>query len=82
MPRAGVLDLVVGKQNGKLNYYENVGSRKEPDFKKRKGSASPFEGIAVGDYSAPFLVDLDADGARPRRERPRRRQLARARSPA
>ena len=58
----GDLDLVVGEENGNLNYYENTGSRSQPDFTKRTGAANPFAGIDVGDDSTPTFVDRDGDG--------------------
>ncbi|KAH8065449.1 calcium ion binding protein [Aureococcus anophagefferens] len=56
----GDLDLVVGDQNGALYYYENVGSAASPIYAAVTGS--PFDGIDVGDYSAPAFADLDGDG--------------------
>ncbi|KAH8053942.1 hypothetical protein JL722_9103 [Aureococcus anophagefferens] len=58
----GDLDLVVGETDGTLDYYENVGSAASPSYEKKTGTANPFDGIDVGDYSKPALVDLDGDG--------------------
>ena len=60
----GDLDLVVGEWYGYLNYFENIGSRSQPDFAGHMhGSAvNPLEGIDVGHYSAPTFADLDNDG--------------------
>ncbi|KAH8048794.1 DNA-directed 5'-3' RNA polymerase [Aureococcus anophagefferens] len=58
----GDLDLVVGEYNGNLNYYENVGSAASPSYEAATGTANPFDGIDVGGYSRPALVDLDGDG--------------------
>ena len=64
---AGDLDLVVGELFGELYYIENTGTSTAPVFAQRTGGASPFDSIAVGDYSAPALGDLDNDGTlRPR----------------
>ncbi|KAH8092883.1 hypothetical protein JL720_5050 [Aureococcus anophagefferens] len=37
----GDLDFVVGKSDGVLNYYENVGSAAAPSYEARTGGASP-----------------------------------------
>jgi len=58
----GDLDAVVGEDNGSLKYYENTGSESTPKFEARTGADNPFDGIDVGDHSAPTLADLDGDG--------------------
>ena len=58
----GDLDLVVGNKDGVLNYFENTGTSTTPLFVRRTGSANPFDGINVGNESAPALADLDDDG--------------------
>ncbi|KAH8055460.1 hypothetical protein JL721_10187 [Aureococcus anophagefferens] len=58
----GDLDLVVGEDYGTLFYYENVGSAASPSYEAVTGAANPFDGIYVGQYSAPALADLDSDG--------------------
>ena len=62
MSLAGDLDLVVGNSWGELNYIENTGTSTAPVFVLRTGSANPFDGVDVGDNSAPALGDLDGDG--------------------
>ena len=62
MSLAGDLDLVVGNEDGLLNYIENTGTATAPAFVRRTGSASPFDGIVFSKYSAPALGDLDGDG--------------------
>ena len=59
----GDLDMVVGAWNGKLYFYQNVGSATRPEFVAVEGRKSPFDGIDVGRHAAPVLVDLDGDGA-------------------
>ena len=67
MSLAGDLDLVVGEETGSLNYIENTGTSTAPVFVQRTGSANPFDGIDLGDYSTPALGDFDNDGTlRPR----------------
>ncbi|KAH8052004.1 hypothetical protein JL722_10451 [Aureococcus anophagefferens] len=58
----GDLDLVLGEDYGTLFYYENVGSAASPSYEAVTGAANPFDGIYVGQYSAPALADLDSDG--------------------
>ena len=55
-------DLVVGKWDGKLSYYENTGSATAPAYTKRTGSANPFDGFDVSGPSNPSLSDIDGDG--------------------
>ena len=59
---AGDLDLVVGDDDGLLNYIENNGTSTAPAFVQRAGSANPFDGIDVGEESSPALGDVDGDG--------------------
>jgi len=54
----------MGEDDGKLIYIENIGTSTAPVFVQRIGSANPFDGIDVGDSSAPALGDLDGDGTR------------------
>ncbi len=58
----GDLDLVVGKHDGDLLYYENMGTSSQPDFTERTGDANPMNGIDKGDHSTPAFADLDDDG--------------------
>ena len=62
----GDLDLVVGEEDGVLNYLENTGTSTAPVFVERAGSENPFDHIVVGigieEYSAPVFADLDGDG--------------------
>ena len=52
----------MGDDYGKLNYIENTGTSTAPVFVQRTGSANPFDGVDVGQQSAPVLGDLDGDG--------------------
>uniref|UniRef100_UPI0034DFC8E7 FG-GAP-like repeat-containing protein n=2 Tax=Gammaproteobacteria TaxID=1236 RepID=UPI0034DFC8E7 len=58
----GDLDLVVGERNGTLKYYQNTGTTSSPAYEAKTGDNNPFNGIDVGDYSAPNLADIDGDG--------------------
>ena len=58
----GDLDLVVGRADGDLRYFKNTGTAAAPHMVEQTGAANPFNGINVGDFSAPRLVDLDHDG--------------------
>lgn len=51
------LDLVSGEYLGTIKYYKNNSGV----FAEQTGVNNPFEGIDVGDYSAPFFVDIDGD---------------------
>lgn len=55
----GLLDLVVGRSNGELSYYRNVGTETEPSFELE---SDQWMGIRVGRRSHPSFVDLDGDG--------------------
>ena len=54
----GDLDLVIGRSEGDLFYYENTGSASYPSYTSR----GYFAGINVGSNSAPAFVDTDNDG--------------------
>ncbi|WP_369177467.1 FG-GAP-like repeat-containing protein [Candidatus Thiodubiliella endoseptemdiera] len=58
----GDLDLVVGEDYGTLKYYQNTGTTSNPAYEAKTGGDNPFDGIDVGDYSAPVLADIDGDG--------------------
>uniref|UniRef100_UPI0034DFB6B1 FG-GAP-like repeat-containing protein n=2 Tax=Gammaproteobacteria TaxID=1236 RepID=UPI0034DFB6B1 len=58
----GDLDLVVGKSDGILKYYQNTGTTSNPAYEAKTGDSNPFDGIDVGDYSSPTLADIDGDG--------------------
>jgi len=53
------LDLIVGEAGGNLNYYENVGTQKEPDWTLRTEELIYITGV---ENSAPTLGDIDGDG--------------------
>jgi len=56
----GDMDLVCGNSFGKLNYCENIALPGLPaEFKL---AVPPWQGIDVGDFSAPQLFDMDQDG--------------------
>ncbi|MCB1500149.1 MAG: VCBS repeat-containing protein [Bauldia sp.] len=58
----GDLDMVTGRLEGTLSYFENTGSAVDPVFVQRTGTANPLNGFDVGDQSAPTLGDLNGDG--------------------
>jgi VCBS repeat-containing protein len=58
----GDLDAIVGASDGTAFYFENTGSAIAPAFTARTGAANPFNGIDVGNRSAPSFADLDGDG--------------------
>ncbi|NYT27991.1 MAG: VCBS repeat-containing protein [Candidatus Thiodubiliella endoseptemdiera] len=58
----GDLDLVGGERNGTLKYYQNTGTTSNPTYEAKTGDSNPFNGIDVGNLSAPTLADIDGDG--------------------
>ncbi|MCP4696265.1 MAG: hypothetical protein GY862_05395 [Gammaproteobacteria bacterium] len=58
----GDLDAFIGEGDGIVHYYENTGNADEPVFTQRTDTANPLDGMGVGNYSAPFLADMDNDG--------------------
>ncbi|HEX8298914.1 MAG TPA: VCBS repeat-containing protein, partial [Rubricoccaceae bacterium] len=59
----GDLDLLVGRTDGTVAYFENTaGPAATPAFALRTGAANPLAALDVGFSSAPHLVDLDGDG--------------------
>ncbi len=63
----GDLDLAVGDTSddapySPINYYENVGSARLPEFTRRDNEANPFHHIDMVGEAAPAFADLDGDG--------------------
>ncbi|MFN3667842.1 MAG: beta strand repeat-containing protein [Brevundimonas sp.] len=58
----GDLDAVVGRNDGRLNYFENTGTSSDPVFTQRTDGDNPFDGVVGGYISAPAFGDLDGDG--------------------
>ena len=56
----GMKDLVVGNNVGNIKVWLNSGSNTWPT--EATGAANPFDGINVGGYAAPTLVDVNGDG--------------------
>lgn len=53
-------DMIVGGDNGKIHYFENIaGAGNTANFVLNKAE---YEGIDVGLYSVPQLIDLNRDG--------------------
>lgn len=55
----GLPDLVVGRSNGELSFYTNVGAPGAPRFELK---TDQWMGIRVGRRSHPSFFDLDGDG--------------------
>ena len=55
----GLIDLTVGSRDGKLYYFENVGSSTAPKWIEKD---EIFSGISVPGNSAPTFADLNGDG--------------------
>ncbi|WP_369177604.1 FG-GAP-like repeat-containing protein [Candidatus Thiodubiliella endoseptemdiera] len=58
----GDLDLVVGKSDGTLKYYQNTGTTSNPAYEAKTGDSNPFNGINMGNAASPTLADIDGDG--------------------
>ncbi|MEH2242894.1 FG-GAP-like repeat-containing protein [Nostoc sp.] len=56
----GLADVVIGTTGGTLRYY--IGSKEQPQFTEQIDKNNPFNGINVGNNSAPVLVDFDLNG--------------------
>ena len=54
----GDLDLIIGESEGGITYYRQQANG---SYIQQTGSNNPFDGIDVGDDSAPQLVDVDGD---------------------
>jgi len=62
MNNDGVLDMVVGTEDGKLVYLKNTGTKTNPVYTQQNGADNPFNGVDVGDYAKPTSMDMDNDG--------------------
>ena len=58
----GDYDAFIGEKYGTVKYYENIGSRSNPDFVEQTGLSNPLVFADVGYASAPTFVDIDGDG--------------------
>jgi uncharacterized protein (DUF2141 family) len=58
----GDMDAFIGDAYGTISYYKNTGTASVPVFALQTGAANPFNGVDVGNYSAPAFVDIDGDG--------------------
>jgi len=52
-------DILIGEQDGNINFYRNVGSPTNDTFVL---VTENYNGINVGSFSAPVCCDIDADG--------------------
>jgi hypothetical protein len=56
------LDVFIGAADGKVYYYENIGTVKQPHFVEKKGQENPLVN-AKGEFdSHPVFGDIDNDG--------------------
>ncbi|MBK7949378.1 MAG: VCBS repeat-containing protein [Deltaproteobacteria bacterium] len=58
----GDLDLVIGRVDGSLGFYENTGSAIAPAFIERAGPSNPLRLLSTASRSTPVLSDLEGDG--------------------
>jgi large repetitive protein len=60
LDKDGDLDALIGAKDGSLNYFENIGTVNNPNFKSI--GANPFNLKNTGQDAKPFFADLDDDG--------------------
>ncbi|MGB8657180.1 MAG: FG-GAP-like repeat-containing protein [Candidatus Zixiibacteriota bacterium] len=53
------LDLFVGKDDGTISFYRNIGTKKQARWSL---VSQTYDSIDVGSFSLPAFVDIDADG--------------------
>ncbi len=58
----GDLDLISGEYDGVFSYFENTGTSSAPVFTQRTDKDNPLNGVDIGTFSTPALMDLDGDG--------------------
>ncbi len=58
----GDADIFVGQVDGTIQYLRNDGSATSPSFTDVVGAGNPFNGVDVGQRSAPTFGDIDGDG--------------------
>lgn len=56
------LDLVIGTNAGTFRYFKNTGTASAMTLTELTGAANPFNGIDIGSYAGPAIVDIDGDG--------------------
>lgn len=64
LDRDGDLDLVVGRRNGELNYYENIGNASAYSFlylTDNLGNVNVCEWWSIEGYSVPQFLDIDGE---------------------
>ncbi len=62
----GLIDAVVGADDGYLDYFHNTGTAADPQFTEQTGADNPFNGLRVTVYSGnvtPHFADVNNDGA-------------------
>lgn len=60
--RDALLDLVIGKRDGYLSYYENIGTASAPNFyliTDSLGMVNTNRAEDIGGYSTPFVYEID-----------------------
>lgn len=59
----GDLDIIAGDSSGGFVYFRNEGTRTTPSFVRyNSDETNPLNGVDIGTFSAPTLVDIDNDG--------------------
>ena len=58
----GRKDLIVGADDGKIYYYENIGTNEKPLFLKREAIKEGKKELNVRSNASPFVADWNEDG--------------------
>jgi len=58
----GDKDIFVGQVDGTIQFLRNDGTSSSPSFTDVVGAMNPFNGVDVGQRSAPTFGDIDGDG--------------------
>ncbi|GAB4408533.1 MAG: hypothetical protein OHK0039_11710 [Bacteroidia bacterium] len=58
----GDVDMLLGKSNGRMDYYRNTSSSSTATLPQFVLQEADFQGIDVGGFAAPQLFDLSGDG--------------------
>jgi len=60
MDNDGDIDMFIGEEDGEINYFTNIAGQGNTYNYTLTGSS--YKAIDVGQYSVPFVFDVDADG--------------------
>ncbi len=58
----GDMDVFIGRDNGTVEYYKNVGSKTNATFIKQTDLSNPLSNLNQGTHLRPEFIDIDDDG--------------------